>query len=98
MNDLEIQKAFDEYIEAYTKLRITDQKKELIEKLRDVLSGVIQVNQKLGRNHELLINRELADLKSDETTEKDFLEGVFVYVHTIEDSVFDLIDYLLKQK
>lgn len=96
MDNTGLQKAFDEYIEAYTKLSISDKKKEFIEKLRDIISGIGQVNQKLGRNHDLLINRELVDLKSDETSEKDFLEGAFVYIHTIEDSIFDLLDYLLK--
>ena len=77
MDNTELQKSFDEYIEAYTKLSFSDKKKELIEKLRDVISGIIQVNQRLGRNHELLINRKLVDLKSEETSEKDFFRGDF---------------------
>lgn len=97
MDNTELQKSFDEYIEAYTKLSTSDKKKELIEKLRGIISGIAQVNQQIGRNHELLINRELVDLKTDEITEDDFLEGAFVYVHTMEDMVFDLLEHLLNQ-
>ena len=54
------------------------------------------INRTLGREHELLINRELIDLKEIPLTEKDFLEGIFVYIHTLDDEVSELLSYLLK--
>lgn len=93
-----IQEKFDSYIEAYTKLSIDDKKKEVIEKLRSMISNYELINRKLGRNHELLINRELIDLKEIPLTEKDFLEGIFVYIHTLDDEVSELLSYLLSNK
>lgn len=91
-----LQEKFDKYIEAYTKLSIDDKKKEVIEKLRNMISNYELINRKLGREHELLINRELIDLKEIPLTEKDFLEGIFVYIHTLDDEVSELLSYLLK--
>lgn len=93
-----IQEKFDKYIEAYTKLSIDDKKKEIIEKLRSMISNYEIVNRNLGRGHELLINRELVDLKEIPLTEKDFLEGIFVYIHTLDDEVSDLLNYLINHK
>ena len=91
-----LQEKFDKYIEAYTKLSIDDKKKEVIEKLRNMISNYELINSKFGREHELLINRELIDLKEIPLTEKDFLEGIFVYIHTLDDEVSELLSYLLK--
>ena len=93
-----LQEKFDKYIEAYTKLSIDNKKKEVIEKLRNMISNYELINRKLGREHELLINRELIDLKEIPLTEKDFLEGIFVYIHTLDDEVSELVSYLLKNR
>ena len=61
LNEKDIQEKFDKYIEAYTKLSIDDKKKEIIEKLRNIISSYELVNRNLGRQHDLLINRELID-------------------------------------
>lgn len=98
MDNSNIQEKFDKYIEAYTKLSIDDKKKEIIEKLRNMISNYELINRKLGREHELLINRELIDLKEIPLTEKDFLEGIFVYIHTLDDEVSELLSYLLKNR
>lgn len=98
LNEKDIQEKFDKYIEAYTKLSIDDKKKEIIEKLRNMISSYELVNRNLGRQHDLLINRELIDLKEIPLTEKDFLEGIFVYIHTLDDEVSDLLNFLIKLK
>ncbi|MBR2833004.1 MAG: hypothetical protein IKE75_00950 [Bacilli bacterium] len=94
----DVQEKFDKYIETYTKLSIDDKKKEIIEKLRNMISNCELINRNFGRNHDLLINRELIDLKEIPLTEKDFLEGIFVYIHTLDDEVSDLLNYLINQK
>ena len=93
--DNNLQKKFDDYIESYTKLSINDKKKQVIEKLRNMISNYELINRKLGRKHELLINRELIYLKEIPLTEKDFLEGIFVYIHTLDDEISNLLNYLI---
>ena len=58
----------------------------------------MSMSLEFGRNHDLLINREFIDLKEIPLTEKDFLEGIFVYIHTLDDEVSDLLNYLINQK
>ena len=91
-----LQEKFDKFIEAYTNLSIDDKRKEIIDKLKSMITNCMLINQKLGREHELLINRELIDLKEIPLTEKDFLEGVFVYIHTLDDGINDLLNYIIK--
>ena len=98
MSNNNIQEKFDAYIAAYTNLSIDDKKREIISKLKSMLTDTMMINQSLGRSHDLLINRELIDLKKEPITEKDFLEGTFVYIHTLEDVVSDLLKYLLDKK
>ncbi|MBR3198887.1 MAG: hypothetical protein IKG27_02600 [Bacilli bacterium] len=96
MEDNEIQKKFDDFIESYTSLSINDKRKEIVDKLKSMITNCMLINQKLGREHELLMNRELVDLKEEPLTESDFLEGVFVYIHTLDDTVNDLLNYVIK--
>lgn len=98
MKQESVQEKFDLYIEKYTKLSIEDKKKEIIEKLCNMISNYEFINRKLGRKHQLLINRELIDLKEIPLTEKDFLEGIFVYIHTLDDEISELLGYFLNNK
>lgn len=96
MENNELQEKFDNFIEAYTRLNTGDKRKEIIEKLRGMITNVMMINQELGRDYNLLINKELIDLNNDFLMEKDFLEGIFVYIHTLDDGINDLFDYLIK--
>lgn len=60
-----------------------------------MITNYMLINKKLGREYELLVNRELIDLKEIPLTEKDFLEGVFVYIHTLDDEISNLMKFLL---
>ncbi len=96
MENNELQEKFDNFIEAYIHLSTSDKRKEIIEKLRGMITNVMMINQELGRDYNLLINKELIDLNNDFLMEKDFLEGIFVYIHTLDDGINDLFDYLIK--
>lgn len=97
MENNEIQEKFDNFIEAYIHLSTSDKRKEIIEKLRGMITNVMMINQELGRNYNLLINKELIDLNNDFLMEKDFLEGIFVYIHTLDDGINDLFNYLVNK-
>ena len=49
-------------------------------------------NQKLNRTHEPLLNRELVDLNNIPISEKDFLEGIFVFTKSVDESLKDLLN------
>ena len=87
----ELQKIFDAYVEAYTYLNIDDKRHEIINKLKIMISEMMIKCQEKGISCDLLINKELTDLNDDPLSEKDFLEGVFVYIHTLEDIINRLV-------
>ena len=72
--------------------------KVLLSRLFLYFIRVYQLNRNVGRRHGLLINRELIDLKEIPLTEKDLLEGIFVYILTLDDEVSDLLHYLIDGK
>ena len=56
----------------------------------------------LHRGDEVLLNKELLDLKRDDVSEDDFLEAIIVFVNSIQNSLCDfdlkLTDIMEKQK
>ena len=90
----DIQNKFDNMVEAFTKLDTDTMKKEIIEGQKKILSNIILMNQKLGINNELLLNKELADLNNIPISEKDFLEGIFVFTKSVDESLNNLFNYI----
>ena len=87
-----VQEKFDNMVEAFTKLDANTMKQEIIKGQKEVLSDIVLINQKLNRTHEPLINKELADLNIIPISEKDFLEGIFVFTKSVDESLKDLLN------
>lgn len=89
-----IQEKFDNMVEAFTKLDTNTMKEEIIKGQKEVLSDIALINQRLNRTHEPLLNRELVDLNNIPISEKDFLEGIFVFTKSVDESLKDLLNNL----
>ena len=87
-----VQEKFDNMVEAFTKLDTNTMKEEIIKGQKEVLSDIALINQKLNRTHEPLLNRELVDLNNIPISEKDFLEGIFVFTKSVDESLKDLLN------
>ena len=85
---MERQKAFDEYVAAFCQLELA-KKRELITKdLIQTLAIVQKVAEDIDKNTSLLINSEILDAKQvDKCSEDDFYEALFVYIHSIQESL-----------
>ena len=89
-------KDFDEYIEKYKNLPLKE-KKELVEKeFRDILVVMDTLNKNHGNESKILYNREILDLKKDNVTEEDFVEAMFLYVHSVKELFASLMNALDK--
>ena len=86
-----VQEKFDNMVEAFTKLDLNTMKEEIIKGQKEVLSDIALINQRLNRTHEPLLNKELVDLKNIPISEKDFLEGIFVFTKSVDESLKDLL-------
>lgn len=78
--------AFDRFVEEFKKLDLVDKKQMVIDEMRNTLALGIAINNNLGSKGEVLINREVIDVKND-LNEKDFVEAVFVYLYSIRESL-----------
>ena len=90
--DNNLQDKFDKMVDAFTKLDLNTMKKEIIKGQKQVLSDIMMINSKINRTHEPLLNKELIDLNNIPISEKDFLEGIFVFTKSIDESLKDLLN------
>lgn len=89
-----MKETYNDYIQKYKELTYYEKREEIIEKIRsmiDVLGNITSINDDL-------INREIIDLKHNETTEDDYLEGVFVYLNILEDLMANSIMNLKEKR
>lgn len=89
-------KDFNEYVEKYKKLPLKE-KKELVEsQFKELLVVIDSLNKRHGKDTKILYNRELQDLKNKNATEEDFVEAMFVYVHSVKELFASLMNVLDK--
>ena len=88
----ELKESYDKYIEVYTKLNLYDKREEIISKLKYLIASLQLLHQDKKINDDLLMNREILDLNKDNVSEEDFLEGIFVYIHILEDTIAKVLE------
>jgi hypothetical protein len=87
---------FDSYVDKYKNLPLKE-KKALVEKEFEELLVVLNaLNEKYNNASNILINREIFDLKKTDATEDDFVEAIFVYSHSIKELIASIINGLEK--
>ena len=83
---------FDDYIECYKKLSIDEKRSKIIEEFKDLIVVSEKICSDMGIQHDLLINKEILDLKNNPLSEDDYLEALFVYVNTLKNSTGTYFD------
>jgi len=78
---------FENYIDAYKNLTTNEKRAEIISELKNMLAIVEKLSTDLGIEHEILLNKEILDLSNSTVLEDDYLEAVFVYVISLQDSL-----------
>ena len=87
-----VEENFDEYMSYYKKLPLKEKQNILIEQLKMLSSVTNQLCQEVGVDNEVIVNRELLDLNSNNYTEDDFAEALVVLVSSVQDSICDFCE------
>lgn len=80
-------KEFNEYIDAFKELPLQSKKEMTINEIKEILAALTKMKTDLQIEDEILFNREILDVNKVPVSEEDFVEAVFVYLHSIEESL-----------
>ncbi len=83
---------FTTYIENFKKLPLKEKQSIIIDQMKLLAKFTNNLCEELGTKSELIMNKELLDLKNENYTEDDFAEAVIVLVNTIQNSLCDATD------
>lgn len=78
---------FNEYVELFKKMPLDKKKRLVNEEIKRLWGFLIKLNEDMGVKEKTLYNREILDLNKKEISDDDFVEAMFVYVHSIEESL-----------
>lgn len=80
-------KIFNEYVEKYKTLPLQEKKNIVNQEMKELLAFIDKAKKDMNINDEILFNREILDLNSDNVSDEDFVEAIFVYVHALQESL-----------
>lgn len=83
---------FNEYMTFFKEQPLKEKQNIIYEQLQ-LLSGLTNsLCKELGVKNEILMNRELLDLKKEDYTQDDFAEAIIVLINSIQNSICDYAD------
>lgn len=80
---------FNEYMEFFKGLQLKEKQDIIIEQLKMLTSFSHKMCEEYKIDNDILINKELVDLNTDDYTEDDFAEAVITYINSIQNSLSD---------
>ena len=80
---------FDEFMEEFKTLTLKEKQSIVLDQLQTLSAFSNGLCKEINVDNEVIINRELVDVKQDNYTEDDFAEAVAVYVNSIQESICD---------
>lgn len=89
-------KEFNEYIESYKKLPLQIKKEKAHEEIKKLLAFIEKAKKDVNIDKEILLNREILDLNNEIVSDDDFVEAIFVYIHSIQESLGEYFNAVSK--
>lgn len=86
------QEEHNKYIELYKKMSLKDKKEALEKEIKDILIFLMKLHEEKGWKADLLLNKEVLDIRDANSTEDDFVEAMFVYILSIQEMLASYID------
>ena len=80
---------FNEYMDFFKGLSLRDKQGIVLDQLKMIASFSNQMCTEYEIPNEIMMNREVLDMNSDDYTQDDFAEAVIVYVNSIQNSLSD---------
>ena len=78
---------FNECVKVYKELPLQEKKEIVNQEVKKVLAFIQKAKQDLNIKEDILFNREILDLNSDNVSDDDFVEAMYVYIHSIQESL-----------
>ena len=79
----------NEYMTFFKEQSLKEKQSIIYEQLQMLASFTNNLCNELNIPNEILMNRELLDLKNDNYTEDDFAEAIIVLINSIQNSICD---------
>ena len=79
--------SFNQYVNAYKKLPLQKKKEMVNEETKKLIAFIEKINADMGIKGQTLFNREILDLNSDNVSDDDFVEAMFVYIYSIREAL-----------
>ena len=90
---MEVQKeAFSGLMEYYKLLPTQNKREEIISTLEELISYYTKICTKFGVMPDMVLNKEMLNVKREDLTEDEFLHAVFAYLNTLQDISAQFID------
>lgn len=78
---------FNKLVKLFKNLSIEEKKEYLIKEFKLSIALLEKMNNDIGVNNNLLLNKEIIDVNKKNPTDDDYLEAYFVYLHAINSSI-----------
>ena len=85
---------FNEYINYFKTFSLKEKQSIIIDQMKMLSSFTNNLCEELDIKSEILVNKELLDIKKADYTEDDFAEAVIVLVNSIQNSICDISNRL----
>ena len=90
---MEVQKeAFSGLMEYYKLLPTQNKRDEIVSILEELISNYSQICTKFGVIPDMVLNKEILNIKRDDLSEDEFLHAIFAYLNTLQDISAQFID------
>lgn len=89
---------FNEYVEKFKKMSLDKKKEVTIKEMKKLIAFVSLLKEKCGAPKEILYNREILDTNSENVSEEDFVEAIFVYANIVKEAFSEYVSYTLNNK
>ena len=86
------EESFDDYMKSFKELSLREKQDIIVEELQIFMDVADKMCKAINIPNEILLNRELIDIKKENYTEDDFAEALLVYITSIRESVFNYVE------
>lgn len=78
---------FNKYVDAFKMLPLQEKKVRVVKEFQELLIFIEKAKQDLRIANGVLYNKEVLDLNSNNVSDEDFVEAMFVYVHSVQEAL-----------
>ena len=90
---MEVQKeAFSGLMEYYKLLPTQNKREEIISTFEELISNYTKICSKFGVMPDMVLNKEILNIKRDDLKEDEFLHAIFAYLNILQDISAQFID------